>query len=211
MFTGSSEVLCAVREKGLIYRGSYIINWCTKCQTTISDIEVEHEEQPGGLWYISYPMKDSDESVGVATTRPETMLGDTGIAVHPEDSRYRHLIGKTAILPIIEREIPIIADEFVDPDFGTGAVKVTPAHDPNDFEMGKRHNLQQIQVIGLDGKMTAEAGKYAEMDRFECREKIVEELDQLNLLKKVEERPMQLATVTAVVLISNLWYRSSGL
>jgi valyl-tRNA synthetase len=183
------EVFVRLYEKGLIYRGSYIINWCTKCQTTISDIEVEHEEQPGGLWYIAYPMKDSDESVVVATTRPETMLGDTGIAVHPEDSRYSHLIGKTAILPIIEREIPIIADEFVDPDFGTGAVKVTPAHDPNDFEMGKRHNLRQIQVIALDGKMTAEAGKYAEMDRFECREKIVEELEQLNLLKKVEERP----------------------
>jgi len=182
------EVFVRLYEKGLIYRGSYIINWCTKCQTTISDIEVEHEEQPGGLWYIAYPIKDSDDRVVVATTRPETMLGDTAVAVHPDDSRYSHLIGKTAVLPIVEREIPIVADEFVDPEFGTGAVKVTPAHDPNDFEIGIRHQLPQVQVIGLQGQMTEEAGKYAGMDRFECREKIVEELDSLGLLVKVEER-----------------------
>lgn len=182
------EVFVRLYEKGLIYRGSYIINWCTKCQTTISDIEVEHEEQPGGLWYLTYPMKDSQEKIVVATTRPETMLGDTAVAVHPEDSRYSHLIGKTAVLPIVDREIPIVADEFVDPEFGTGAVKVTPAHDPNDFEIGRRHNLPQVEVIGLQGQMTAEAGKYEGMDRFECREKVIEELDGLNLLVKTEER-----------------------
>lgn len=182
------EVFVRLYEKGLIYRGSYIINWCPKCQTTISDIEVEHEDQPGGLWYIAYPLKDSEESIVVATTRPETMLGDTAVAVHPEDPRYSHLVGKTAILPILGREIPIVADEFVDPEFGTGAVKVTPAHDPNDFEIGRRHNLPQIQVIGHQGQMTGDAGKYEGMDRFQCREKIVEELDQLNLLQKVEER-----------------------
>lgn len=183
------EVFVRLYEKGLIYRGSYIINWCTKCQTTISDIEVEHEDQPGGLWYISYPLKDNaEESLVVATTRPETMLGDTGIAVHPDDERYRHLIGKTVVLPIVGREIPIVADDFVDPQFGTGAVKVTPAHDPNDFEIGQRHNLPQVQVIGLQGQMTEEAGKYAGMDRFECRQQIVKELDEMNLLLNVEER-----------------------
>ena len=183
------EVFVRLYEKGLIYRGSYIINWCTKCQTTISDIEVEHEEQPGGLWYIAYPMKDSLEKIIVATTRPETMLGDTAVAVHPEDTRYSHLIGKTAVLPIVGREIPIVADEFVDPEFGTGAVKVTPAHDPNDFEIGRRHHLPQVEVIGLQGQMTSEAGKYEGMDRFECREKVIEELEGLSLLIKTEERP----------------------
>ena len=182
------EVFARLYEKGLIYKGSYIINWCPKCQTTISDIEVEHQDQPGGLWYIIYPLKDSEEYVVVATTRPETMLGDTGVAVHPEDPRYKHLIGNTVILPLVGREIPIIADEFVDPEFGTGAVKVTPAHDPNDFEMGLRHNLPQIQVIGLQGQMTAEAGKYAGMDRYGCREKIVQDLEEQNLLQKYEER-----------------------
>lgn len=182
------EVFARLYEKGLIYKGSYIINWCPKCQTTISDIEVEHQDQPGGLWYIIYPLKNSEEYVVVATTRPETMLGDTGVAVHPEDPRYKHLIGSTVILPLVGREIPVIADEFVDPEFGTGAVKVTPAHDPNDFEMGLRHNLPQIQVIGLQGQMTAEAGKYAGMDRYECREKIVQDLEEQNLLQKYEER-----------------------
>ena len=182
------EVFVRLYQKGLIYRGSYIINWCTKCQTTISDIEVEHEDQPGGLWYIAYPIKDSQDSIVVATTRPETMLGDTAIAIHPEDARYSHLIGQVAVLPIIGREIPIVADEFVDPEFGTGAVKVTPAHDPNDFEIGLRHKLPQVQVIGPQGQMTEEAGKYAGMDRFECREKIVEELKELGLLQKQEER-----------------------
>jgi len=181
------EVFVRLYEKSLIYRGSYIINWCPKCQTTISDIEVEHEEQEGRLWYIRYPLRDSDEFVVVATTRPETMLGDTAVAVHPEDERYQHLIGKTAILPVIGREIPVIADAYVDPEFGTGAVKVTPAHDPNDFEIGKRHNLPQVTVIDQDAKMTAEAGKYEGMDRYECREKLVEELKESNLLVKSED------------------------
>jgi len=181
------EVFVRLYEKGLIYRGSYIINWCPKCQTTISDIEVEHEEQEGRLWYIRYPLRDSDEFVVVATTRPETMLGDTAVAVHPEDERYQHLIGKTAILPVIGREIPVIADAYVDPEFGTGAVKVTPAHDPNDFEIGKRHDLPQVTVIDHDAKMTAEAGRYEGMDRYECREKLVEELKESNLLVKSED------------------------
>ena len=183
------EVFVKLYEKGLVYRGSYIINWCPKCRTTISDIEVEHRGHPGGLWYIRYPIKGEDGYITVATTRPETMLGDTAVAVHPQDDRFKHLIGKMAVLPIIGREIPIVADDFVDPEFGTGAVKVTPAHDPNDFEMGCRHDLPQVTVINFEGKMTADAGQYEGMDRYACRQKLVEDLEDNGLLEKYEERP----------------------
>ncbi len=170
------EVFIRLYEKGLIYRGSYLINWCPKCATTISDIEVEHEEREGRLWQIRYPLADGSGYIQVATTRPETMLGDTAVAVHPEDERYRALVGKKVLLPLMNREIPIIADEMVDREFGTGAVKVTPAHDINDFEVGLRHNLPQVTVIGFDAKMTAEAGKYAGLDRYECRKQVLSDL-----------------------------------
>ena len=173
-------------EKGLIYQGYYIVHWCPHCQTTLSDLEVEHVETEGNLWHIRYPLVDGSGEAVVATTRPETMLGDTAVAVHPEDERYRHLIGKYVRLPIVGREIPIIADEFVDPKFGTGMVKVTPAHDPNDFEMGQRHNLEQVTVIGLDAKMTEEAGRYAGLDRYECRRRLIADLDAEGWLVKTE-------------------------
>lgn len=181
------EVFVNLYNKGLIYRGSYIINWCSHCQTTISDIEVEHSNHKGHLWYIQYPYADGSGHVVIATTRPETLLGDTAVAVHPEDERYTAQVGKTLILPLMNREIPLIADDYVDPAFGTGAVKITPSHDPNDFEMGLRHHLPQISVIGRDGKMTAEAGPYAGMDAQECRKKVVADLEALGLLEKVEE------------------------
>lgn len=181
------EVFVKLFEKGLIYRGSYIINWCPKCQTTISDIEVEHSEKDGKLYYLKYPVKDSDSFIRIATTRPETMLGDTAVAVNPEDERYRDLIGLTVMLPIVNREIPIIADDYVDPSFGTGAVKITPSHDPNDFEMGMRHNLPQIVVIDKEARMTAEAGKYQGMDRYECRKQLIKDFDEIGLLEKIED------------------------
>ncbi|WP_027366172.1 valine--tRNA ligase [Desulfotruncus alcoholivorax] len=183
------EVFIRLYEQGLIYRDYYITNWCPHCQTTISDIEVEHKDKPGQLYYIKYPVKDSPgEFITVATTRPETMLGDTAVAVHPEDERYRHLVGKTAVLPLLEREIPIIPDEYVDPEFGTGAVKITPAHDPNDFEVGRRHNLPSVQVIDKEAKMTREAGqKYMGLDRWECRKRIVKDLQARDLLIKIDD------------------------
>ncbi len=180
------EVFVRLYQKGLIYRGDRIINWCPDCKTALSDAEVEYEEEQGNLWYIRYPIKDSDESIMVATTRPETMLGDTAVAVHPEDERYRHLIGKVAILPIMNREIPIIADEYVEREFGTGAVKITPAHDPNDFEVAARHDLPWICVIDEKGVMNHNAGKYQGMDRYEARKAIVEELKSLGLLERIE-------------------------
>lgn len=181
------EVFVNLYHKGLIYRGSYITNWCSQCQTTISDIEVEHEQRAGHLWELRYPYADGSGYLTVATTRPETMLGDTAVAVHPEDQRYQNQIGKTVILPLLNREIPVIADDYADPQFGTGAVKITPAHDPNDFEMGLRHNLPQIHVIGKDGKMTEAAGPYAGMEASECRKKIIEDLAQLGLLGEISE------------------------
>ncbi len=181
------EVFVKLYEEGLIYRGSYIINWCPKCQTTISDIEVEHQDQTGHLWYFRYPYADGSGYVVIATTRPETMLGDTAVAVNPADPRYKDCIGKMLRLPIVNREIPIVADDYVDLEFGTGAVKITPAHDPNDFEIGLRHNLPSIAVIGKDAKMTEEAGKYQGYDRYECREALVKEMDELGLLEKIEE------------------------
>ncbi|MGI6588369.1 MAG: valine--tRNA ligase [Peptococcia bacterium] len=181
------EVFVRLYEKGLIYQGNYIINWCPKCQTTISDIEVEHEPQGGKIWHIRYPVVDSEEEVIVATTRPETMLGDTAVAVHPEDERYKKLVGKQLRLPLTDRIIPIIADDYVDREFGTGAVKVTPAHDPNDFEMGLRHNLEQITVLDRQAVMNEQAGKYAGMDRYVARKQVVADLEKLGFLVKVEE------------------------
>jgi len=173
-------------DEGLIYRGMRVINWCPRCHTAISDIEIEYEEVAGHLWHIDYPLEDGSGVITVATTRPETMLGDTAVAVHPEDQRYMGMVGKNAILPIMGRAIPIIADAHVDPDFGTGAVKVTPAHDPNDFEIGLRHNLAQVIVIGPEGKMTEEAGRFADMDRYAAREAVVAELRVQGLLVREE-------------------------
>jgi len=181
------EVFVRLFEKGWIYQGHYSVNWCPVCSTTLSDIEVEHEETAGKLWHIRYPIADGSGYVEIATTRPETMLGDTAVAVNPGDERYQHLIGRTVIVPLVDREVPVIADEYVDMEFGTGVVKITPAHDPNDFEIGQRHNLPQVQVIGRDAAMTAEAGKYAGLDRYEARRRIVEDLQQLGLLVKVED------------------------
>ncbi len=181
------ETFVRLWEKGLIYRGEYMVNWCPRCATAISDIETIHESVEGSLWYIRYSVIDSDQSLVVATTRPETMLGDTAVAVHPDDERYRALIGKMARLPLVGREIPIVADTMVDPKFGTGAVKITPAHDPNDFEAGKRHGLPIIKVIGEDARMTGEAGAaYAELDRFEARKRIVAALEASGELVKTE-------------------------
>ncbi len=182
------EVFIRLYEKGLIYRGKYIINWCPRCQTALSDEESEHRDVKGKLYHIKYAVKDSPgEFVTVATTRPETFLGDTAVAVNPKDERYLHLIGKTLILPVLNREIPVIADDFVAKEFGTGCVKVTPAHDPNDFGMGQRHSLPQINVMTDDGHMNEEAGPYQGLERFACRKKIMEDLEALGLLVKVED------------------------
>lgn len=182
------EVFVNLYEKGLIYRSNRITNWCVNCNTALSDIEVEHEDESGFLWHVRYPLKDNpDTFITVATTRPETILGDTGVAVHPEDGRYKDLVGKELVLPIVGRIIPIVADEYVDMSFGTGAVKVTPAHDPNDFEMGVRHDLPQIVVIGKNGHMLPEAGEFSGMDRYECRKALVAKLKELGNLVKVEE------------------------
>ena len=181
------EVFVNLYNKGLIYKGNRIINWCPHCVTALSDAEVEYTEQPGHFWHIRYPVKGSDEYVVIATTRPETLVGDTAVAVHPEDERYRHLVGKTLILPLIGREIPVVSDEYVERDFGTGCVKITPAHDPNDFEVGKRHNLPIIRVMNDDATMNAEAGKYEGLDRLAARQAIVEDLEKEGFLLKVED------------------------
>ncbi|MBQ5846004.1 MAG: valine--tRNA ligase [Selenomonadaceae bacterium] len=181
------EVFVSLYEKGLIYQGTRITNWCPDCNTAISDIEVEHETEAGHLWHIRYQVKGEDKYVEVATTRPETMFGDTGVAVNPADERYTDLVGKTLILPVVNREIPLFADEYVDSAFGTGAVKVTPAHDPNDYEMGLRHNLEQIKVISNTGKMTEGAGKYEGMDRYECRKALVKELQEIGALVSIAD------------------------
>lgn len=183
-----AEVFVNLYEKGLIYRGKYIINWCPRCQTALSDEEAEHEDLKGHLWHIRYPASDGSEGIIVATTRPETMLGDVAVAVNPEDERYSGLVGKTLILPIVNREIPVIADEFVSKEFGTGAVKVTPAHDPNDFDMGRRHNLEPIIVMNGDGTMNKNAGDgYDGITREAARKKVVETLTQMGLLVKVDD------------------------
>jgi len=181
------EVFVSLYEEGLIYKGDYIINWCPRCYTALSDLEVEHDEVKGKLYFIKYPVEDSKKLVVVATTRPETMLGDTALAVNPNDKRYQKLIGKRAILPILNREIPIIADEYVDMKFGTGALKITPAHDPNDFEIGNTHGLERIKVIDNAGVMNEQAGPYAGLDRFHCRDKILKDLKKIDLVKKVED------------------------
>ncbi len=173
------EAFVTFYEKDLIYRDKYIVNWCPKCHTTISDIEVEHEEEEGRLWTIRYKVKDADDYLTVETTRPETMFGDTAVAVNPKDERFGKYVGKTVLMPITNKEIPVVADDYVDMEFGTGAVKITPFHDPNDFEVGLRHHLPQVEAINLDAKMTDICGKYAGMDRYECREAMLKELKEL--------------------------------
>ena len=181
------ETFCKLYEKGYIYRGEKIINWCPECQTTISDAEVEHTDMAGHFYHINYPIVGSDEKLRLATTRPETMLGDTAVAVHPEDERYQHLIGKTCIVPVLNKEVPIVADDYVDREFGTGVVKITPAHDPNDFEVGLRHDLPRICVMNDDGTMNELAGRFCGMDRMEARKAIVEQLKEEGHLVEIED------------------------
>ncbi len=206
-----SEAFVRLYEEGLIYRGARMINWGPRCGTSLSDLEVEHKEQPGHLWYIRYPAPDGGPGLVVATTRPETMLGDTGVAVHPDDERYRDMIGKSVILPLMEREIPVIADDYIDPEFGTGALKVTPAHDPNDLEIGQRHNLPSLVVIDRQGKMTAETRQYQGLDRYECRQQVVTDLEAQGLLEKIEDyvhTPGRCQRCDTVVepLVSTQWF-----
>ena len=205
------EVFIKLYEKGYIYKGSRIINWCPVCKTSISDAEVEHEEQNGHFWHIKYPVVGTDEFIQIATTRPETLLGDTAIAVHPEDERYTHLIGKMARIPIVNREIPIIADTYVDKEFGTGCVKITPAHDPNDFEVGKRHNLPEICVMNDDATINENGGKFAGMARYEARKVLVEELKELGYLVKIEDHAHNVGThdrcsTTVEPMIKQQWF-----
>ena len=188
------ETFCELYEKGLIYKGSRIINWCPHCVTALSDAEVEYVDKPGHLWHMRYPLADGSGYLVVATTRPETMMGDTGVAVNPNDERYQHLVGKTCILPLMNREIPIVADDYVEMDFGTGCVKMTPAHDPNDFEVGLRHNLESIRVLDDDGKINALGGKYQGLDRYEARKVILADLEELGLLEKTEEHVHNVGT-----------------
>ncbi len=189
-----TEVFIRLYDKGLIYRGNRLINWCPDCKTTLSDAEVEHEEKPGHFYHINYPVKGSDEMLEIATTRPETMIADTGVAVNPNDERYKHLIGKTCILPLVGRELPIIADDYVDLEVGTGALKVTPAHDPNDFEIGMRHNLEQINIFNEDATLNENTGKYKGMDRYTCRKEIVKDLEAEGFLVKVKDHPHNVGT-----------------
>jgi valyl-tRNA synthetase len=205
------ETFVRLYEKGLIYRGEYMVNWCPDCQTAISDLETIHEETQGHLWHIAYPVIGTDRTLVVATTRPETMLGDTAVAINPEDERYRDLHGKKVMLPLMNREIPIILDTTADPKFGTGVVKVTPAHDPNDFEAGRRHNLPLIKVIGEDAKMTAAAGAYSGLDRFEARKRVVADLKTQGLLLKTEEHRLPLgicqrSRTPVEPLVSKQWF-----
>ena len=188
------EVFVNLYNKGLIYKGHRIINWCPHCTTALSDAEVEYETQPGKLWHIRYPLSDGSGDLVVATTRPETFMGDTGVAVNPNDERYKHLIGKTCILPIMNREIPIFGDEYVDMEFGTGCVKVTPCHDPNDFEMGQRHNLEQILVFNEDATVNENGGKYEGMDRYECRKAVIKDLEEGGYLVKIEDHEHNVGT-----------------
>ncbi len=205
------EVFVNLYNKGLIYQGSRIINWCPHCITALSDAEVEHAEQAGHFWHIKYPIKDSDDFVIIATTRPETLFGDTAVAVNPEDERYKDLIGKMLVLPLVGREIPVIADEYVDKEFGTGCVKITPAHDPNDFEVGQRHNLEQIKVMNDDATMNSYAGKYEGMDRYECRKAMIKDLEEQGLLVKVEDHSHNVGQcyrcgTTVEPIVSKQWF-----
>ncbi|MFK4462379.1 valyl-tRNA synthetase [Bacillus safensis] len=181
------QVFVQLYEKGLIYRGEYIINWDPATKTALSDIEVIYKDVQGAFYHLRYPLSDGTGSIEIATTRPETMLGDTAVAVHPDDERYQHLIGKTVVLPITGREIPIVGDDYVDMEFGSGAVKITPAHDPNDFELGNRHGLERILVMNEDGTMNANALQYKGMDRFECRKQLVKDLQEEGILFKIED------------------------
>ena len=206
------EVFIKLYEKGLIYKGSRIVNWCPVCKTSISDAEVEHEEQDGFFWHINYPVVgEAGRFVEIATTRPETLFGDTAVAVNPDDERYQDIIGKMLKLPMTDREIPVIADSYVDKEFGTGCVKITPAHDPNDFEVGKRHNLEEIVVINDDATMNSKAGKYAGMDRYECRKALVEDLEKEGLLVKVVPHSHNVGThdrcgTTVEPMIKQQWF-----
>ncbi len=205
------RVFVTLFNEDLIYRGTYIVNWCPRCRTALSDLEVVHQAKAGKLWYVRYPGKNGAPGVTVATTRPETMLGDTAIAVNPADERYRDRIGQVVVLPIIGRELPIIGDEFVDPAFGTGAVKVTPAHDPNDFEMGRRHDLPQVAVIDEDARITAQGGPYAGQDRFKARAGIVEQLEREGLLEKIADHEHAVGTcqrcgTVVEPLVSTQWF-----
>ena len=205
------EVFVNLYEKGLIYKGNRIINWCPHCITALSDAEVEYTEQPGSFWHIRYPVEGSDEYVTIATTRPETLLGDTAVAVHPEDERYTHLVGKMLVLPLVGRRIPVVADEYVERDFGTGCVKITPAHDPNDFEVGKRHNLPIIRVMNDDATINAEGGKYEGMDRMAAREAIVRDLEEGGFLVGIEPHVHNVGTCyrchkTVEPLTSDQWF-----
>jgi len=212
------EAFVYLYGKGLIYRGEYIVNWCPRCQTALSDIEVEHEEIRGKLWYIKYPLKSLKEGISfvmVATTRPETMLGDTAVAVNPKDKRYKGLVGSKVILPVMDRPIPIVADGFVDSTFGSGAVKVTPAHDPDDFKIAQRHNLPSVKVINEQGKMTEASGKYQGKDRFECRKELVEELKEKGYLEKIEDYNYSIGhcyrcQTILEPLVSEQWYLKTG-
>ncbi|NEP62018.1 MAG: valine--tRNA ligase, partial [Symploca sp. SIO2G7] len=181
-----TQAFTKLYEEGLIYRGNYMVNWCPASQSAVSDVEVENKDVDGNLWHFRYPLTDGSGHVEVATTRPETMLGDTAVAVNPEDERYRQMIGKTLTLPLVGREIPIIADSYVDKEFGTGCVKVTPAHDPNDFAMGERHNLPMITIMNKDGSMNENAGQFAGLDRFEAREQVLDALEDVDVLVRVE-------------------------
>lgn len=205
------EVFVRLYNKGLIYQGNRIINWCPKCMTAISDAEIEYEEKAGHFWHIKYPVKDSDVEFTIATTRPETMLGDVAVAVNPNDERYKDLVGKTLILPLVNKEIPIIADDYVDMEFGTGCVKITPAHDPNDFMVGERHNLPKVVVMNEDGTMNSLAGKYEGMDRYEARKAIVADLEKEGYLVKIEDHTHNVGThdrCSTVVepLLSKQWF-----
>ncbi len=205
------EVFVNLYNKGLIYQGSRIINWCPHCITALSDAEVEHAEQAGHFWHIKYPVKDSDDFVIIATTRPETLFGDTAVAVNPDDERYKDLIGKMLVLPLVGREIPVVADEYVDKEFGTGCVKITPAHDPNDFEVGQRHELEQIKVMNDDATMNLYAGKYEGMDRYECRKAMIKDLEKQGLLVKVEDHSHNVGQcyrcgTTVEPIVSKQWF-----
>jgi valyl-tRNA synthetase len=209
------EVFVRLYEKGLIYRGEYIVNWCPRCQTAISDIEVDHEEAESSLWYLVYPLADGSGQLVVATTRPETMLGDTAVAVHPGDERYASLVGKEVRLPLSGRLVPVVADDFVDPQFGTGAVKVTPAHDPNDYELGLRHRLPLVQVIDSEGRMTAAAGKYEGLERYQCRQAVVRDLAEAGALEKIEPHThatghCQRCSTVVEPLVSKQWFVKMG-
>ena len=205
------HVFVKLYNEGLIYQGNRITNWCTHCQTALSDAEIEYEEQAGHFWHINYPLADGSGYLEIATTRPETLLGDSGVAVNPNDERYKHLIGKTVILPLVNREIPIVGDDYVDLEFGTGAVKMTPAHDPNDFEVGKRHNLEIIRVMDDKGIINEKGGKYKGLDRYEARKAIVKDLEEAGLLVKVKDHAHNVGThdrcgTTVEPIISKQWY-----